>query len=118
LDHLKVEAEAIPGLSTGWDDAIPSYNFSFYSVLMFNFGAFDGALNAMPKGSFLSKCGLNLKKSREDLLNMTNYMEQRELILAVDKLYAGLGHVYNINYNCFYGFEEFLNADYLIKLFG
>jgi hypothetical protein len=61
LKHLAVQAETIPGFATGWDTAKPYYNFTFYSVLMFNFGFFDGALNAMPKGSFMSKCGLNLK---------------------------------------------------------
>ena len=49
---------------------------------------------------------------------MTEYMEKRELINAVDKLYASLGHIYNVNYYCYYGFAQFFNADYLIKLLG
>ena len=80
LDHLNVQAEAIPGFTTGWDTAVPTYNFTFYSVLMFNFGLLDGALYAMPKGSFLSNCGINLKAQREDLLNMTEHIQNRDLI--------------------------------------
>ena len=39
------------------------------------------------------------------------------MIKTVDKLYDSLGHVYNVNYYCYYGFFEFLNPDYVIRLF-
>jgi len=37
------------------------YEFTFFSVIELMFGFFDGAINAMPKGGYMSECGEALK---------------------------------------------------------
>ena len=40
----------------------------------------------------------------------------RDLIEAVDRLYLVLGYIYNIHYNCYYGFRKFFNQENLENL--
>ena len=94
-----------------------SYEFTGTSIIEALFGYFDGALNAIPKGGFLSKCGLNLKAQRYQFLNLTQQIENRDLIKVVDHFYNLLGYTYNSTYYCYYGFASFLNQDNLTRLF-
>ena len=80
------------------DDKQAFYNFTYLSPLQAAFGFADGALNAFPKGGFLSKCGLNLKGIRYELLNFTETAGERRFIESIDFMYASLGYVYDINY--------------------
>jgi hypothetical protein len=67
------------------------------------FGYFDGALNAFPKGTFLSKCGINLKASRQEFDTLTYDLENRDLIEVIEKIYNIMGYSYDITFYCYYG---------------
>jgi hypothetical protein len=80
------------------------------------FGFFDGAINAMPKGSYMSECGENSKLMRIELLNATNYMIERDLTNMVERIYNALSFVYSMNLYCFYGFKTFISITFIQEL--
>lgn len=80
------------------------------------FGFFDGAINALPKGSLVSNCGLLLKAQRMDLLNMTNFIINKDILNAVNRYNTALNRTYNLTYNCYYGFSYFLSSKYQADL--
>jgi hypothetical protein len=43
-------------------------------------------------------------------------MEERDLILVVDRYYNLLGYSYDITYNCYYGVTEFFTPENIEKL--
>lgn len=90
-----------------------TYTFTGRSVVEAAFGFLDGALNALPRGGFLSTCGVKLKESRQELLNMTEDITRRELIPIMDRYYNLLGFTYDLTYNCYYGIAEFLTVENL-----
>ena len=92
------------------------YEFTYFSVLELSFGFFDGAINAMPKGSYMSQCGENSKNMRIELLNATNYMIERDLTNMVERIYNALSYVYNMNLYCYYGFSSFISAGFFSDL--
>jgi len=50
-----------------------------------------------------------IQKSREEILNYTEAVIERDLIEQVDRLYNLMGFAYDLNYNCYYGYKEFFN---------
>ena len=92
------------------------YEFTYFSALELSFGFFDGAINAMPKGSYMSQCGEASKNMRIELLNATNYMIERDLTNMVERIYNALSYVYSANLYCYYGFSTFISADFFTNL--
>lgn len=45
----------------GAGDEVVEYNFTAFSFINITFGLLDGALNAMPRGGLLQKCGEDSK---------------------------------------------------------
>jgi len=93
-----------------------SYRFTAGSIVEVGFGYLDGALNAFPKGGFLSRCGLNLRAQRYQFLNLTEQVESRDLLGSVFYFYNVVGFTYDVTYNCYYGMTKFVNLGNLEKL--
>jgi hypothetical protein len=97
-EHLRVMAE-------GESEELEEYNFTVFSFINITFGLLDGALNTMPRGGLLQKCGEDSKLQRAALVAASDFYSENDLTNLVLKVYIAMQYQYTVFLYCWYGLK-------------